>query len=63
MLLWKIISAEEALNINLISYIFDEKDFIAQVISFAQELTARSAPVSIAMSRQLIWSALVIMTL
>jgi enoyl-CoA hydratase/carnithine racemase len=54
----KIISAEEALNINLISYIFDEKDFIAQVISFAQELTARSAPVSIAMSRQLIWSAL-----
>ena len=54
----RIISAEEALSINLVSYIFDEKDFIAQVISFAQELTARSAPVSIAMSRQLIWSAL-----
>lgn len=54
----KIITAKEALSINLISYIFEEQNFIEQVIDFTETLVAKSAPVSIAMSRQLIWSGL-----
>ncbi|MEK9649901.1 MAG: enoyl-CoA hydratase-related protein [Gammaproteobacteria bacterium] len=54
----EIISAEEALRINLISYIFEEENFIEQVLDFTQRLIVKSAPVSIAMSRQLIWTAL-----
>ena len=51
----KLIDAEEALNIGLIDYICDD-NVVEYAIDKGRALCSSSAPVSIAMTRQMIWS-------
>ena len=51
----KLIDAEEALNIGLIDYICDD-NVVEYALDKGRALCSSSAPVSIAMTRQMIWS-------
>lgn len=51
----KLIDAEEALNIGLIDYICDD-NVVEYALDKGKALCSSSAPVSIAMTRQMIWS-------
>ncbi len=54
----KIIDANEAKDIGLVSYIFTNDELLDQAFAYCNDLTKRSAPVSVAMARRLFWSSL-----
>ena len=51
----RIIESQEALDISLISSIHKPKNLINDAINIAQRLVENSAPVSIAITRQMLW--------
>jgi len=51
----RIIDSQEALNISLISSIHKSENLIDDAIKIAQELVGKSAPISIALTRQMLW--------
>ncbi len=51
----RIIDSQEALDISLISSIHKSKDLINDAKKIAQELIEKSAPISIAITRQMLW--------
>ena len=54
----RIIDAQEASEIGLVSHIFDHEKMLDQSIDFCNNLTQRSASVSVALARRLFWSSL-----
>lgn len=54
----RIIDAQEALDCSLISSIHESKNLIGDAIGIAHELVSKSAPVSIALTRQMLWRSL-----
>ena len=54
----RIIDAQEASNIGLVSDIFEHEEMLDQSIDFCKNLTQGSAPVSVALARRLFWSSL-----
>ncbi len=54
----RIIDAQEALDCSLISSIHESKNLIDDAIGIAHELVSKSAPVSIALTRQMLWRSL-----
>jgi enoyl-CoA hydratase/carnithine racemase len=50
------ISPDEARNASLISYLTSPEDLIAETLSIADKITTNSSPVSIASTRQMMWS-------
>ena len=51
----RIIDSQEALDISLISSIHKSEDLINDAKKIAQELIEKSAPISIAITRQMLW--------
>ena len=51
----RIIESKEALDISLISSIHKPENLIDDAIHIAQELVEKSAPISIAITRQMLW--------
>ena len=54
----RIIDAQEASDIGLVSDIFEHEEMLDQSIEFCKNLTQGSAPVSVALARRLFWSSL-----
>jgi enoyl-CoA hydratase/carnithine racemase len=54
----RIIDAQEACEIGLVSHIFEHEAMLDQSIDFCKNLTQGSAPVSVALARRLFWSSL-----
>ena len=54
----RIIDAQEASDIGLVSHIFEHEEMLDQSIDFCKNLTQGSAPVSVALARRLFWSSL-----
>ena len=54
----RIFTADEALSAGLVYRTYPSDDLLAQAIAFAHNLTDRSAPVSVALSRQMLWRTL-----
>jgi len=54
----RIIDSQEALDISLISSIHEPAHLINDAIGIASELVKKSAPVSIALTRQMLWRSL-----
>ena len=54
----RIIDAQEASDIGLVSHIFEHEEMLDQSIDFCRNLTQGSAPVSVALARRLFWSSL-----
>ena len=54
----RIIDAQEASDIGLVSHIFEHEEMLDQSIEFCKNLTQGSAPVSVALARRLFWSSL-----
>ena len=54
----RIIDASEALKLNLISSIQDSENLLDNAIDFAKNMVKNSAPVSIAVTRQMLWRSL-----
>ena len=54
----RIIDAQEASDIGLVSHIFEHEEMLNQSIDFCKNLTQGSAPVSVALARRLFWSSL-----
>ena len=54
----RIIDAQEALDCSLISSIHESINLIDDAIGIAHELVSKSAPVSIALTRQMLWRSL-----
>ena len=54
----RIIDAQEASDIGLVSQIFEHEEMLDQSIDFCKNLTQGSAPVSVALARRLFWSSL-----
>ena len=54
----RIIDAQEACDIGLVSHIFEHEEMLDQSIDFCRNLTKGSAPVSVALARRLFWSSL-----
>ena len=54
----RIIDASEALKLNLISSIHDSENLLDNAIDFAKNMVKNSAPVSIAVTRQMLWRSL-----
>ena len=54
----RIIDAQEASKIGLVSHIFEHEEMLDQSIDFCKNLTQGSAPVSVALARRLFWSSL-----
>ena len=50
------VSPDEARNASLISYLTSPEDLIAETLSIADKITTNSSPVSIASTRQMMWS-------
>jgi enoyl-CoA hydratase/carnithine racemase len=51
----RIIGSQEALDVSLISSIHKPNNLIDDAINIAQELVKKSAPISIAITRQMLW--------
>ena len=58
MLYRKIISAEEAKEIRLVSEILNQDKLIERALEIAKEFTAESSQISIALTRQMMWRML-----
>ncbi|MDB4243012.1 enoyl-CoA hydratase-related protein [Gammaproteobacteria bacterium] len=54
----RIIDASEALKLNLVSSIHDSENLLGNAIDFAKNMVKNSAPVSIAVTRQMLWRSL-----
>jgi enoyl-CoA hydratase/carnithine racemase len=54
----RIIDASEALKLNLVSSIHDSENLLENAIDFAKNMVKNSAPVSIAVTRQMLWRSL-----
>ena len=54
----RIIDASEALKLNLVSSIYDSENLLDNAIDFAKNMVKNSAPVSIALTRQMLWRSL-----
>ena len=54
----KVISAEEAKEINLVSEILPQEKLIERALEIAKEFTAESSQISIALTRQMMWRML-----
>jgi enoyl-CoA hydratase/carnithine racemase len=54
----RIIDASEALKLNLVSSIHDSANLLDNAIDFAKNMVKNSAPVSIALTRQMLWRSL-----
>jgi enoyl-CoA hydratase/carnithine racemase len=54
----RIIDAQEASDIGLVSHIFEHEEMLDRSIDFCKNLTQGSAPVSVALARRLFWSSL-----
>ena len=54
----RIIDASEALKLNLVSSIHDSENLLDYAIDFAKNMVKNSAPVSIAVTRQMLWRSL-----
>ena len=53
-----IIDASEALKLNLVSSIHDSENLLDNAIDFVKNMVKNSAPVSIALTRQMLWRSL-----
>ena len=54
----RIIDASEALKLNLVSSIHDSENLLDNALDFAKNMVKNSAPVSIAVTRQMLWRSL-----
>ena len=54
----RIIDASEALKLNLVSSIHDSENLLDNAIDFVKNMVKNSAPVSIALTRQMLWRSL-----
>ena len=54
----RIIDASEALKLNLVSSINDSENLLDNAIDFAKNMVKNSAPVSMAVTRQMLWRSL-----
>ena len=54
----RIIDASEALKLNLVSSIYDSENLLDNALDFAKNMVKNSAPVSIAVTRQMLWRSL-----
>ena len=54
----RIIDASEALKLNLVSSIHDSENLLDYAVDFAKNMVKNSAPVSIALTRQMLWRSL-----
>ena len=54
----RIIDASEALKLNLVSSIHDSENLLDNAIGFVKNMVKNSAPVSIALTRQMLWRSL-----
>ena len=54
----RIIDAREALKLNLVSSIHDSENLLDNAIDFTKNMVKNSAPVSIAVTRQMLWRSL-----
>ena len=54
----RIIDASEALKLNLVSSIHDSENLLDNAIDFTKNMIKNSAPVSIAVTRQMLWRSL-----
>jgi len=54
----RIIDASEALKLNLVSSIHDSENLLDNALDFAKNMVKNSAPVSIAVTRQMFWRSL-----
>ena len=54
----RIIDASEALKLNLVSSIYDAENLLDNAIGFVKNMVKNSAPVSIALTRQMLWRSL-----
>ena len=54
----RIIDASEALKLNLVSSIHDSENLLNNAIDFVKNMVKNSAPVSIALTRQMLWRSL-----
>lgn len=54
----RIIDAKEALKLNLVSSIHDAENLLDNAIDFTKSMVQNSAPVSIAVTRQMLWRSL-----
>ena len=54
----RIIDVSEALKLNLVSSIYDSENLLDNALDFAKNMVKNSAPVSIAVTRQMLWRSL-----
>ncbi len=54
----RIIDAQEALQLNLVSSIHDSKNLLSNAVDIAKKMVQNSAPVSISLTRQMLWRSL-----
>ena len=54
----RIINAQEALQLNLVSSIHDSKNLLDDAVNITQNMVKNSAPVSISLTRQMLWRSL-----
>jgi len=54
----RIIDASEALKLNLVSSIHDSENLLDNALDFAKNMVKNSAPVSMAVTRQMLWRSL-----
>ena len=54
----RIIDAQEALQLNLVSSIHDSEDLLSNAVDITKKMVQNSAPVSISLTRQMLWRSL-----
>ena len=54
----RIIDAQEALHLNLVSSIHDSENLISNAVDITKKMVQNSAPVSISLTRQMLWRSL-----
>ena len=54
----RIIDAQEALQLNLVSSIHDSEDLLSIAVDITKKMVQNSAPVSISLTRQMLWRSL-----
>ena len=54
----RIIDAQEALQLNLVSSIHDSENLLRNAVDIAKKMVQNSAPVSISLTRQMLWRSL-----
>jgi enoyl-CoA hydratase/carnithine racemase len=54
----RIIDAQEALQLNLVSSIHDSENLLSDAVDITKKMVQNSAPVSISLTRQMLWRSL-----